>query len=90
MPGRKQSENGLKRVLAGNMDGCWDVKRRCLSVDLPTGITRIKLTLEGIDGVHSMSFSTFECAGSFITWEDYDYPCASREFMIARELMKNR
>ena len=32
-----------------------------------------------------MDFSSFECAGSFIQWKDYDYPWKTSDFMLARE-----
>ena len=40
------------------------------------------LAVEGIDGVHKMEFSSFDCAGSFIPWKDYDYPALSKGYML--------
>ena len=64
----------VKKVTAGGMEGEWDPKKRKLSAKLPVGVTEIWLAFEGIDGVHKMEFSSFDCAGSFISWKDYDYP----------------
>ena len=49
------------------------------------GVTSIQMVVEGVDGVHTMDFSSFECAGSFIQWKDYDYPWKTSDFMLARE-----
>ena len=78
----------LKRVTAGGLEGVWNTKRRCVSLDLPVGVTSIKMVVEGVDGVHTMDFSSFECAGSFVPWKDYDYPWATNDFMLARELRR--
>ena len=37
-----------------------------------------------------MDFSSFECAGSFIQWKDYDYPWKTSDFMLAREARHHR
>ena len=43
------------------------------------------MVVERVDGVHTMDFSSFECAGSFVQWKDYDYPWKTSDFMLARE-----
>ena len=43
------------------------------------------MVVEGVDGVHTMDFSSFECARSFVQWKDYDYPWKTSDFMLARE-----
>ena len=78
----------LKCVTAGGLEGIWNTKRRCMSLDLPVGVTSIKMVVEGVDGVHTMDFSSFECAGSFVPWKDYDYPWATNDFMLAREIRR--
>ena len=52
----KPAAKSLKRVTAGGLKGIWDTKRRCISVDLPVGVTSIKMVVEGVDGVHTMDF----------------------------------
>ena len=49
------------------------------------GVTSIQMVVEGVDGVHTMDFSSFECARSFIQWKDYDYPWKTSNFILARE-----
>ena len=61
------------------------MKRRCVSLELPVGVTSIQMVVEGVDGVHTMDFSSFECARSFVQWKDYDYPWKMSNFMLARE-----
>ena len=75
----------VKKITTGGMEGEWDPKRRKLSANLPVGVTEIRLSVEGIDGVHKMDFSTFECTGSYISWKDYDYPALSKDYMLQRE-----
>ena len=75
-------------MTAGGLEGIWNTKRCCVSLDLPVGVTSIKMVVEGVDGVHTMDFSSFECAGSFVPWKDYDYPWATNDFMLAREIRR--
>ena len=51
----------------------------------PCGCDLYPMVVEGVDGVHTMDFSSFECAGSFVQWKDYDYPWKLSDFMLARE-----
>ena len=86
----KSAAKSLKRVTAGGLEGVWDTKRRCVSLELPVGVTSIQMVVEGVDGVHTMDFSSFECAGSFVQWKDYDYPWKTSDFMLAREARHHR
>ena len=81
----KSAAKSLKRVTAGGLEGVWDTKCRCVSLELPVGVTSIQMVVEGVDGVHTMDFSSFECVGSFVQWKDYDYPWKTSNFMLARE-----
>ena len=85
----KSAAKSLKRVTAGGLEGVWDTKRRCVSLELPVGVTSIQMVVEGVDGVHTVDFSSFECAGSFVQWKDYDYPWKSSDFMLAREARRH-
>ena len=78
----------VKKVTVGGMEGEWDLKKRRLSAKLPVSVTEIPLAVEGIDGVHKMEFSFFDCAGSFISWKDYDYLALSKGCMLHRENKK--
>ena len=86
----KSAAKSLKRVTAGGLEGVWDTKCRCVSLEFPVGVTSIQMVVEGVDGVHTMDFSSFECAGSFIQWKDYDYPWKTSDFMLAREARCHR
>ena len=78
----------MKKVTVVGMAGEWDPKKRKLSAKLPVSVTEIWLAVEGIDGVHKMEFSSFDCAGSFISWKDNDYPALSKEYMLHRKNKK--
>ena len=86
---QKSAAESLKRVTAGGLEGVWDTKCRCLSLELPVGVTSIHMVVEGVDGVHTMDFSSFECARSFVQWKDYDYPWKTSDFMLAREARRH-
>ena len=81
----RSTAKSLKRITTSGLEGTWDTKRCCISLDLPVGVTSIKMIVEGVDGVHTMDFSSFECSASFIWWKDYDYPWSSSDFLLARE-----
>ena len=81
----RSTAKSLKPITAGGLDGTWDTKHHCISLDLPIGVTSIKMIVEGVDGVHTMDFSSFECSTSFVQWKDYDYPWSSLDFLLARE-----
>ena len=85
----KSAAKSLKRVTAGGLEGVWDTKCRCVSLELPGGVTSIQMVVEGVDGVHTMDFSSFECARSFVQWKDYDYPWKTSDFMLAREARRH-
>ena len=78
----------MKKVTVGGMEGERDLKKRKLSAKLPVGVTEIRLAVQGIDGVHKMEFSSFDCAGSFIPWKDYDYPALSKGYVLYCENKK--
>ena len=59
---QKSAAKSLKHVKAGGLEGVWDTKRRCVSLELPVSVTSIQMVVEGVDGVHTMDFSSFECA----------------------------
>ena len=65
----RSTAKSLKRITAGGLEGTWDTKRCCISLDLPVGVTSIKMIVEGVDGVHTMDFSSFECSASFVRLE---------------------
>ena len=81
----RSTAKSLKCVTTGGFEGTWDTKRHCISLDLPVGVTSIKMIVEGVDGVHTMDFSSFECSASFVKWKDYDYAWSSSDFPLARE-----
>ena len=54
------------------------------------GVTSIQMVVEGVDRVHTMDFSSFECAGSFIQWKNYDNLWKTSDFMLAREARHHR
>ena len=81
----RSTAKSLKCVTASGLEGTWDTKRHCISLDLPVGVTSIKMIVEGVDGVHTMDFSSFECSASFVQWKNYDYPWSSSDFLLARE-----
>ena len=87
---QKSAAKSLKHVTAGGLEGVWDTKCRCVSLELPVGVTSIQMVVEGVDGVYTMDFSSFECAGSFVQWKDYDYPWKTSDFMLAREARHHR
>ena len=47
------------------------------------------MVVEGVGGVHTIDFSSFECAGSFVQWKDYDYPWKTSDLMLAREARRH-
>ena len=81
----RSTAKSLKRVTTSGLEGTWDTKCHCISLDLPVGVASIKMIVEGVDGVHTMDFSSFECSASFVQWKDYDYPWSSSDFLLARE-----
>ena len=85
----KSAAKSLKHVTAGGLEGVWDTKCQCVSLELPVGVTSIQMVVEGVDGVHTMDFSSFECAGSFVQWKDYHYPWKTSDFMLAREARRH-
>ena len=65
------------------MTGTWE--KNHIEISLPQGITEVHIETKGIDGVHTLEFTDFECVGSFVPWKDYDYNVTSSEFLLFRE-----
>ena len=45
----KSAAKSLKHVTAGGLEGVWDTKRCCVSLELPVGVTSIQMVVEGVD-----------------------------------------
>ena len=52
-----------RRVVSGKLQGTWDMANRYFIIELPGGIADVYIRFKGIDGIHLLRFSAFECAG---------------------------
>ena len=66
----RSTAKSLKHITTRGLEGTWDTKCCYISLDLPVGVTSIKMIVEGVDGVHTMDFASFECSVSFVQWKD--------------------
>ena len=77
----------IKRVVSGKLQGTWDMANRYFLIEVPSGIADTYMKVKGIDGIHLLRFSAFECAGYQVGWVA-DYPIDCEDYLIEREFRK--
>ena len=72
------------------MEGTWDIKSRCFTVYSLPGIAEAYMWFLGVNGVHVLRFTSYECSGFHVDWEDLDYPIDSKELLIEKEFWNRK
>ena len=57
-------------------------------IEVPDGIANAYMKFKGIDGIHLLRFSAFECAGYQVGWDEANYPIDCGDHLIVREFKK--
>ena len=78
----------IKRVVSGKLQDTWDMTKRYFLIGLPGGIVHADMRFQGIDRIHLLRFSAFECAGYQVIWDEADYPIDCEDYLIEREFRK--
>ena len=78
----------IKGVVSGELHGTWDMPSRYIFIEVPVGIADAYMKFKGIDGIHLLRFSAFECAGYQVGWDENDYPIDCEDYLIEREFRK--
>ena len=60
------------------------MKNRCFTNYAPPGIAEAYMQFHGVDGVHVLRVTSYECSVFYVGWEDLDYPVDREEFLIER------
>ena len=55
---------------------------RCFTFYAPPGIAEVYMWFQGVDGAHVLRFTSYECSGFHVGWEDLDYPVDREEFLF--------
>ena len=55
------------------MEGTWDMKSRCFTVYAPLDIAEAYMQFQGVNGIHVLRFTSYECSSLHVGWEDLDY-----------------
>ena len=61
------------------------MKSRCFTVYAPPDIAEAYMQFQGVDGVHVLRFTSYECSGFPVGQVDLDYPVDREEFLIEKE-----
>ena len=61
---------------------------RYFLIEVPGGIPDAYMKFKGIDRIHLLRFSDFECAGYQVGWDKADYPIDCEDYLIEREFRK--
>ena len=48
------------------------MKSRCFTIYAPLGIAEAYMWFQGVDGVHVLRFTSYECSGFYVGWEHLD------------------
>ena len=67
------------------MEGIWDMKNRCFTVYAPPDIAEAYMQFQGVDGVHVLRFTSYECSGFHVGWVNLNYPVDREEYLIEKE-----
>ena len=52
---------------------------------MPLWVAEAYMWFQGIDGVHVIRFTSYECSGFHVGWENLNYPVEREEFPIEKE-----
>ena len=74
----------IKRVVSGKLEDTWDMTNRYFLIEVPGGIADAYMRFKGIDRIHLLRFSAFECAGYQVGWDEADYPIDCKDYLIER------
>ena len=66
------------------------MKSRCFIIYAPLGIAEAYMWFQGVDGVHVIRFTSYECSGFYVGLEDFDYPVDREEFLIEKEFLNRK
>ena len=75
-------------MVSGKLQGTWDMANRYFLKEVPDGIADAYMKFKGIDGIHLLRFSAFECAGYQVGWNGTGYPIDCEDYLIEREFRK--
>ena len=75
----------IKRVVSVELQGTWDMTNRYFLIEVPGDIADAYMKLKGIDGIHILRFSAFECAGYQVGWDETNYPIDCEDYLIETE-----
>ena len=79
----------IKYVVAGTAQGSWNMKNS-FNFQLPPGTTEAHMTFKGTAGIYEFDFTTFECYGSYVAWEDADFDFHSSEYLMEHEFQRSK
>ena len=74
----------MKRVVSGKLQDTWDMLNRYFIREVPSGIADVCMEFKGIDWIHLLRFSIFECAGFQVGLDKADYPIDCEDYHIDR------
>ena len=75
----------IKRVVSGKLQGTWDMANRYFLIEVPGGIADACMKFRGIDEIHLLRFSAFECPGYQVGWNEVVYHVDCGGDLIERE-----
>ena len=70
------------------LQGTWDMANRYFLIEVPAGIADANMRFRGVDGIHLLRFSAFECSGYEVDWGDVDDSIDCEEHLFKREFQK--
>ena len=72
----------IKRVVSGKLQVTGDMANRYFLIEIPGGIADADMKFKGIDRIHLLRFSPFECAGYIVGWHEADYPIDCEDYLF--------
>ena len=66
------------------------MKNQCFTICAPPGIAEAYMWCQGVDAVHVLRLTSYECSGFHVGWEDLAYTVDWEEFMIEKEFWNRK
>ena len=66
------------------------MKRGCFTVYAPPGMAETYMQFQGVVSVHVLRFTSYECSGFHVGWENLDFPADREEFLTEKEFCNRK
>ena len=78
----------FKRIISGKLQGTLDMASRYFLIKVPVGISDAYMEFRGMDGIHLLKLSAFDCFGYEVGWGGVGYHIDCEDYLIEKEFQR--